>query len=151
MHVAVESNEFKGLITYDYKSYEEIKRTTFFHKLYDLEFVDDEFGRLHSIFVAAGTGQVAVYLRDIVFAGTGQPGADLDGDSIPDDLDEDDDGDGIIDQWDDDIGCDAPPGTPCSRYADLTKIRNVTIDITATKVVITDSCLLYTSDAADEE
>ena len=142
MHVAVESNEFKGLITYDYKSYEEIKRTTFFHKLYDLEFIDDEFGRLQSIFVAAGTGQVAVYLRDIVFAGTGQPGADLDGDSIPDDLDEDDDGDGIIDQWDDDIGCDAPPGTPCSRYADLTKIRNVTIDITATKVVITDRITL---------
>ena len=142
MHVAVESNEFKGLITYDYNSYEEIKRTTFFHKLYDLEFVDDEFGRLQSIFVAAGTGQVAVYLRDIVFDGTGQPGADLDGDSIPDDLDEDDDGDGIIDQWDDDIGCDAPPGTPCSRYADLTKIRNVTIDITATRVVITDRITL---------
>ena len=92
--------------------------------------------------MAAGTGQVAVYLRDIVFDGTGQPGADLDGDSIPDDLDEDDDGDGIIDQWDDDIGCDAPPGTPCSRYADLTKIRNVTIDITATKVVITDRITL---------
>jgi len=143
MHISCESSSFKGLLTYDYQDFVEIKRTTFFHQIKDIAFIDDDFGRLQSLFVAAGTGQVAVYLRESIPEGFNQPGADLDGDSIPDNLDDDDDGDGIIDQWDDDIGCDAPNGTPCSRYPELSKIRSISIDI-GDSFTISDSITLPT-------
>ena len=129
MHISADSNNFKGLLTYDYQEFIEIKRTTFFHEINDIALIDDDFGRLQSLFVAAGTGQLAVYLRESIPEGFNQPGADLDGDSVPDNLDDDDDGDGIIDQWDDNLGCDAPNGTPCSRYPELTKIRSINIDV----------------------
>ncbi len=143
MHISCESASFKGLLTYDYQDFVEIKRTTFFHQIKDIAFIDDDFGRLQSLFVAAGTGQVAVYLRESIPEGFNQPGADLDGDSVPDNLDDDDDGDGIIDQWDDDIGCDAPNGIPCSRYPELSKIRSISIDI-GDSFTISDSITLPT-------
>ena len=121
MHVSVDSDSFKGMITYDYGNFNELQRTNFFHKVVDVALIEDEYSRIQKLFVAGGTGEVAVYLRDIVANGLNEPGSDLDGDSIPDNLDDDDDGDGIIDDWDDDIGCDAPEGTPCSRYPDLSK------------------------------
>jgi len=143
MQIAVESDDFRGLISYDYDAFSEIKRTTFFHKAEDIEYIDDEFGRLQKIFASGGTGEVAVYLRESIPDGFNQPGADLDGDTIPDNLDPDDDGDGIIDDWDNDIGCDAPEGTPCSRYPDISKIRQVDIDIGST-FLISDTITLPT-------
>ena len=143
MHISCDSSNFKGLLTYDYQEFVEIKRTTFFHEIKDIAFIDDDFGRLQSLFVAAGTGQIAVYLRESIPEGFNQPGADLDGDSVPDNLDDDDDGDGIIDQWDDDIGCDAPNGTPCSRYPELSKIRSISIDV-GDSFTILDSITLPT-------
>ena len=71
----------------------------------------------------------------------------MDGDLVPDDLDDDDDGDGIIDEWDDDIGCDAPEGIPCSRYPDLDKIRSIEILIND-KFVISDEITLPTEDSS---
>ena len=129
MHISVENDDFIGLVTYDYANFNELQRTNFFHIVEDVEFIDDEYSRIRTLFVAGGTGEVAVYLRDIAADGFGEPGSDLDGDSVPDNLDQDDDGDGIIDDWDDDIGCDAPEGTPCSRYPDLSKIRNIEITV----------------------
>ena len=129
MHVVAYSDEFKGLLTYEYDSFLVAKRTTFFHKAEDVEFKEDANSRLQSLYVAAGTGQIAVYLREMIPFGFNQPGVDLDGDLVPDDLDEDDDGDGIIDDWDEDYGCDAPDGIPCSRYPDLDKIRSIEINI----------------------
>ena len=144
MHITAESNDFRGLLTFDYQAFSEIKRTTFFHSVDDLAFIDDDFGRLQALYVAAGTGQIAVYLRESIPNGFNQPGADLDGDSVPDNLDNDDDGDGVIDSWDDDIGCDAPEGTPCSRYPQLSKIRQIGIDI-GDKFTISDTITLPTT------
>lgn len=144
MHVTSDSKNFRGLLTFDYQTFNETKRTTFFHSVDDLAFIDDEFGRLQSLYVAAGTGQIAVYLRESIPNGFNAPGADLDGDLVPDNLDIDDDGDGIIDSWDDDIGCDAPEGTPCSRYPQLSKIRDIGIDI-GDKFTISDSITLPTT------
>jgi len=144
MHITSESDDFRGLLTFDYQSFSEIKRTTFFHNVDDLAFIDDDFGRLQAIYVAAGTGQIAVYLRESIPNGFNQPGSDLDGDLVPDNLDNDDDGDGIIDSWDDDIGCDAPEGTPCSRYPQLSKIRQIEIDI-GDQFTISDSITLPTT------
>ncbi|MGY8745290.1 MAG: WD40 repeat domain-containing protein [Candidatus Poseidoniales archaeon] len=144
MHITSESDDFRGLLTFDYQTFGEIKRTTFFHNVDDLAFIDDDFGRLQALYVAAGTGQIAVYLRESIPNGFNQPGSDLDGDSVPDNLDNDDDGDGIIDSWDDDIGCDAPEGTPCSRYPQLSKIRQIGIDI-GDQFTISDSITLPTT------
>ncbi|MBB69831.1 MAG: hypothetical protein CMB28_01845 [Euryarchaeota archaeon] len=148
MHISVDSNNFKGLITFDYANFNELQRTNFFHKVEDVAFIEDEYSRIQTLFVSGGTGEVAVYLRDITANGFNEPGADLDGDSIPDDLDEDDDGDGIIDDWDDDIGCDAPVGTPCSRYPDLTKIRNIEISV-GEKFVVKDQISLPSEDSSN--
>jgi len=141
MHIVAYSEDFKGLITYEYDSFLVAKRTTFFHKAEDVEFKEDSNSRLQSLYVAAGTGQIAVYLRDNIPFGFNEPGVDLDGDLVPDDLDDDDDGDGIIDEWDEDYGCDAPDGIPCSRYPDLDKIRNLEINI-GDEFTITDSITL---------
>ena len=148
MHISVEDDDFKGLVTYDYANFNEMQRTNFFHIVEDVEFIDDEYNRIQTLFVSGGTGEVAVYLRDIVADGFGEPGSDLDGDSIPDNLDQDDDGDGIIDDWDDDIGCDAPEGTPCSRYPDLSKIRNIEITV-GEYFVVRDQISLPSEDSSN--
>lgn len=141
MHIAVDSDDFKGLLTYEYETFLEAKRTTFFHKLEDIQFTENNNSRLQSLYVAAGTGQIAVYHREIIPFGFNVPGVDLDGDLVPDDIDDDDDGDGIIDEWDEAIGCDAPDGIPCSRYPDLDNIRKLEISL-GEKFTITDSITL---------
>ena len=79
--------------------------------------------------------------------GYNTPYVDLDGDNVPDNLDPDDDGDGVRDDWDDDFGCDAPEGTPCSRYPDLEKIRNV--EILIGKEFVEDSITLPTEESSN--
>ena len=148
MHVSVDSDTFKGMITYDYGNFNELQRTNFFHKVVDVALIEDEYSRIQKLFVAGGTGEVAVYMRDIVANGLNEPGSDLDGDSIPDNIDDDDDGDGIIDDWDDDIGCDAPEGTPCSRYPDLSKIRNIELTL-GDKFVVQDRISLPSEDSSN--
>ncbi|MGB1990725.1 MAG: hypothetical protein ACPHUO_00935 [Candidatus Poseidoniaceae archaeon] len=148
MHVAVESNSFYGLNTYNYETFDLIQNTTFFHTVEDIEMLEDSSSRLQSLYVAAGTGEIAVYLRELIPFGYNSPGVDLDGDNVPDNLDPDDDGDGVNDDWDDDFGCDAPEGTPCSRYPDLDKIRNIEIFI-GEEFVVRDSITLPTEDSSN--
>lgn len=148
MHIAVESDVFSGLNTYNYETFGLIQNTTFFHTVEDIEMLEDSSSRLQSLFVAAGTGEIAVYLRELIPFGYNSPGVDLDGDNVPDNLDPDDDGDGVNDDWDDDFGCDAPEGTPCSRYPDLEKIRNIEIFI-GKDFVVRDSITLPTEDSSN--
>ena len=145
MHLSVQSDEFRGLLSYDYNSFSPLTNTSFFHKVEDVAFTENDYGRIQSLFVAGGTGEIAVYLRELIPNGFNQPGVDLDGDLVPDDLDPDDDGDGIIDDWDDDMGCDAPSGTPCSRYPDLDKIRSIEIFV-GEKFTVSDQITLPTED-----
>jgi len=147
MHLSVESDDFRGLLSYDYNSFSPLTSTSFFHKVEDVAFTENDYGRIQSLFVAGGTGEIAVYLRELIPDGFNQPGVDLDGDLVPDDLDPDDDGDGIIDDWDDDIGCDAPAGTPCSRYPDLDKIRNIEIFV-GEQFTVSDQITLPTEDSS---
>ena len=148
MHIAVEERSFSGLYTYSYETFDLIQDTTFFHRVEDIEIIEDSSSRLQSLFVAAGTGEIAVYLRELIPYGYNSPGVDLDGDNVPDDLDPDDDGDGVIDDWDDDFGCDAPEGTPCSRYPDLEKIRSIEITI-GKEFVVRDQITLPTEDSSN--
>ena len=148
MHIAVEDRSFSGLNTYSYETFDLIQDTTFFHRVEDIEIIEDNSSRLQSLFVAAGTGEIAVYLRELIPYGYNSPGVDLDGDNVPDNLDPDDDGDGVIDDWDDDFGCDAPEGTPCSRYPDLEKIRSIEIAI-GEEFVVRDQITLPTEDSSN--
>ncbi|RJU85359.1 MAG: hypothetical protein DWC02_06555 [Candidatus Poseidoniales archaeon] len=143
IHVAVVSDEFRGLVTYDYDTFTEEKRTEVFHKILDLEIVEDEYSKLNEIYVAGGAGQIAVYLKQYIPDGYGEPGADLDGDMLPDVIDNDDDGDGIIDSDDDIVGCDAPEDVLCSKYPDLSKIRSINFNI-GDDFTITDTITLPT-------
>lgn len=148
MHIAVENESFSGLNTYNYETFDLIQNTTFFHRVEDIEMIEDSSSRLQSLYVAAGTGEIAVYLRELIPFGYNSPGVDLDGDNVPDNLDPDDDGDGVIDDWDDDFGCDAPAGTPCSRYPDLDKIRSIEIFI-GKEFVVRDYITLPTEDSSN--
>ena len=148
MHIAVDSGSSSGLYTYNYETFDLILNTSFFHVVKDIEILEDNSSRLQSVFVAAGTGEIAVYLRELIPFGYNTPGVDLDGDNVPDNLDSDDDGDGVKDDWDDDFGCDAPEGTPCSRYPDLEKIRNLEIFI-GKEFIVRDSITLPTEDSSN--
>ena len=148
MHIAVDIGSSSGLYTYNYETFDLIQNTSFFHTVEDVEILEDNSSRLQSIFVAAGTGEIAVYLRELIPFGYNAPGVDLDGDNVPDDLDSDDDGDGVKDDWDDDFGCDAPEGTPCSRYPDLEKIRSIEIFI-GKEFVVRDLITLPTEDSSN--
>ena len=148
MHIPIERPDFYGLNSYDYSTFNEIQNTSFFHKVNEVELIEDNYSRIQSLFVAASTGEVAVYLRELIPEGYGLAGADLDGDNVPDNIDPDDDGDGIIDDWDDDFGCDAPEGTPCSRYPDLDKIRNIEITI-GDEFIIRDQITLPPEDSSN--
>ena len=148
MHIAFDSGVSSGLYTYNYETFDPIQNTSFFHTVEDIELLEDNSSRLQSLFVAAGTGEIAVYLRELIPFGYNAPGVDLDGDNVPDNLDPDDDGDGVNDDWDDDFGCDAPEGTPCSRYPDLEKIRSLEI-ILGKEFVVIDSITLPTEDSSN--
>ena len=127
LHVGFSDSKNRGLITLETIDYNQALETSFFHLVEDIAIIDNDNDKLETIFVATNTGQVAIYKREIHPDGFGDSGADLDGDFVPDFIDEDDDGDGIFDQWDDDLDCGAPANISCSRYPDLNKIRRVTL------------------------
>ena len=149
LHLAVENDTSKGIISLNFDNLQEEYRTLFFHRIYDFEIIDDQFGRLNKIFVAMNSGEIAIYQKNIFFDGYLQPGVDSDYDKIPDVYDTDDDGDGIYDDWDNDFGCDAPVGTPCSLYPDISKIRKITLDITPSSLTIHDKISLPSSISSD--
>lgn len=148
-HLAVENDTSKGIISLNFDNLQEEYKTSFFHRIYDFEIIDDQFGRLNKIFVAMNSGEIAIYQKNIYHDGYLQPGVDTDYDKIPDTYDTDDDGDGIYDDWDNDFGCDAPVGTPCSLYPDISKIRKITIDLSPSSMTIHDRISLPSSISSD--
>ncbi len=109
--------------------------TSFFHAAEDFAYVEDEYNRVIKVFVATRTGQLAIYLRDLIPEGIGGAGSDIDGDLLPDDIDTDDDGDGIPDEFD--INCESS-GPSCSQVSDLSLIRSISLTIDADTVTVTD-------------
>ena len=149
IHIIVDSPDYKGVDTLDFETFNLEIKTSFFHRVNDVEIDEDEYGRISTIYVASNTGQVAIYMKRLLADGYGEAGNDFDGDLIPDNFDEDDDGDGIADSWDDAFGCDAPAGTPCSQYPDLSKIRSVEFKFSDEKIVIEDTVTLPTGYSSD--
>lgn len=149
LHILFDDINFNGLKTIEANSGSILKTTKFFHRAADIALIEDEYGRLQKLFVTADTGQIAVYQKNIIPDGLNEPGADLDGDSIPDNIDTDDDGDGIPDNYDNVIGCDSPPNVPCSRYPDLLKIRSLNIRFLDSEIIIEDTVTLPTEASSD--
>ena len=119
--------------------------TTFFHAAEDFVFLEDGFDRVSNIYVATRTGQIAAYSKDITPEGIGVTGSDIDGDLVPDDIDNDDDGDGIIDVFD--INCEST--LDCSQVAVLSLIRSISVTVDTETVKITDHYVFPSQVSAD--
>ena len=78
----------------------------------DYQLILDTYNRIDQLFVVTGTDQVVIYRQNVLNPSTGKPGADIDGDRIPDSDDIDDDGDGIPDKLD--INCQS--NLPAQQY-----------------------------------
>jgi hypothetical protein len=108
--------------------------TSFFHAAEVFAYLEDGYDRLVNIFVATRTGQIAAYSKDLTPEGIGSVGSDIDGDLLPDDIDNDDDGDGIPDAID--INCEST--LPCSQVSDLSLIRSISLTVDEDTVTVTD-------------
>ncbi|HIL65180.1 MAG TPA: hypothetical protein EYG33_03330, partial [Candidatus Poseidoniales archaeon] len=97
LHLSIVKDSFRGLYTLEEVDLSIALTTTFFHLVEDMAIIEDENGKLESIFISTNTAQIAIYRRDILPYGFGHAGSDFDGDLVPDFVDEDDDGDGLID------------------------------------------------------
>ena len=60
----------------------------------------------------------------------------MDGDNIPDSIDNDDDGDSFLDKWD--FNC-PDEITDCERNPDVNNIRNIDLRITQNSLIIEDT------------
>ena len=117
----------------------------FFHSVLDYQIILDTYNRIDQLFVVTGTDQVVVYRQNVLDPSTGKPGADIDGDRIPDSDDMDDDGDGIPDIFD--INCQS--NLPCSTVPDLERIRKINIVVSENELIIEDHLKLPSDVSTD--
>ena len=117
----------------------------FFHTVLDYQLILDTYNRIDQLFVVTGTDQVVIYRQNVLNPSTGKPGADIDGDRIPDSDDIDDDGDGIPDKLD--INCQS--NLPCSTVPDLERIRNINIVVSENELTIEDHLKLPSDVSTD--
>ena len=86
--------------------------------------------------VATNTGHIAAYGAPTLPQGYGESGADLDGDNIPDMIDEDDDGDAIPDSRDNNC---VVTTIPCSKTPNIDTMRKIVISVNSTTFSIEDT------------
>ena len=101
----------------------------------DFAVIESSNGGTESLYLATDTQEVSQWKIPTSSPYSGMPGADLDGDGIPDIHDDDDDGDGIIDGWD--FNCEARDET-CARVPDEDTIRSVEFLLNNTGILITE-------------
>jgi len=137
----LESDNSPQLILLDGSTFEEISSTSLMHKSLDFAIIEDQ-GVVSKLFVATDSNHIAAYGTPSLPEGFGSIGSDLDGDNIPDALDEDDDGDSHLDDWD--FNC--LNETVCSRSPDLATLRSYQIELVGDTLVIND---IYTMNTID--
>jgi WD40 repeat protein len=138
IHV-LETGASPRLITVDSTNLEESVSVYLAHQALDFTHKENEFGTREMAFIATNTGHIAVYGAMPLPEGYGETGADLDGDKIPDSLDDDDDGDGIVDQRDN--YCQEVAQS-CSKSPNIETIRGINIFVNSTTFVIEDTFTL---------
>ena len=125
----------------DASTFEVVESTFMAHASTDLTYQENQVGLIEKAFMSTDTQHLAIYgLHDLPY-GYGVAGADLDGDQIPDTLDDDDDGDAISDVWDN-YCQNTENGEECARLPQEDRIRNVEFTINATHFTITDRIYL---------
>ncbi|MFL2969516.1 MAG: WD40 repeat domain-containing protein [Candidatus Poseidoniaceae archaeon] len=130
-----ENGDEPRLLTLDASTFEQVEATSMAHQVLDVATIENQFGLIQEFYAATNTLHLAGYGSHSVPEGMGVAGADLDGDGIPDTLDDDDDGDAILDQWDTYCG---EIGTDCTRSPHEDHIRSLTIQMNATHMTIKD-------------
>ena len=88
----LESDNSPELIVLDGSTLQKISSIHLMHKSLDFGIIEDQ-GVISKLFVATDSNHIAAYGTPTLNAGFGSTGSDLDGDNIPDLLDDDDDGD----------------------------------------------------------
>ncbi len=131
----IESSTQSKIITIEASTFLIKQETTLFHRASDFAVIENSNFLPEKIFVTSDTQNIAIYGSPELPLGYGENGADLDGDGIPDNLDNDDDGDSISDEWD--INCDSS-AEKCSRVPNQDDIRNLNIWINQTTLELED-------------
>ncbi len=137
----LESDNSPELIVLDGSTFQKISSTYLMHKSLDFDIIEDQ-GVITKLFVATDSNHIAAYGVPTLPEGFGSVGSDLDGDNIPDILDDDDDGDSYLDEWD--FNC--LNETVCSRYPDTTTLRSYQMEIVSDTLVVND---IYTMNTID--
>lgn len=130
-----ENGDEPRLLTLDASTFEQVEATSMAHQVLDVATIENQFGLVQEFYAATNTLHLAGYGSHSIPEGMGVAGADLDGDGIPDSLDDDDDGDAIFDQWD--TYC-VEMDTDCSRSPHEDHMRSLTIQMNATHMTIND-------------
>ena len=125
----------------DASTFELVESTYMAHASTDLSYQENQLGLIEKAFLSTDTQHIAIYGNHAHPYGYGEAGADLDGDKIPDSLDDDDDGDAISDIWDN-YCQDTGNMEDCARLPQEDRIRNVEFAINATHFTITDRIYL---------
>ncbi len=131
----IESSTQSKIITIETSTFLIKEETTLFHRASDFAVIENSNFLPEKIFVTSDTQNIAIYGSPKLPIGYGENGADLDGDGIPDNLDNDDDGDSISDEWD--INCDSS-AEKCSNVPNQDDIRNLNIWINQTTLELED-------------
>ena len=125
----------------DASTFNVVESTFMAHDSTDLSYQENQVGLIEKAFVSTDTQHLAIYGHHSLPYGYGEAGADLDGDQIPDTLDDDDDGDAISDVWDN--YCQNTGNVEdCARLPQEDRIHNVEFNINATHFTITDRIYL---------
>ena len=136
----------KRILEFKASDFSIISNTSTFSNLRDYVVIEDEYGKISQIFIATDSqdiGHWSVPMSDLNY---GLPGADFDGDGIPDTFDDDDDGDGIIDQWD--FNCPAQDET-CAKNPNEDTIRNIQIYFNQTELVLIETLTIDSKLSSD--
>ena len=135
----LETGSSKRVLTIDSTTLNDVVSIYLAHQALGFDIVENQFGTRQMAYVATDTGHIAVYGAPTVAVGKGETGADLDGDEIPDEFDDDDDGDAIPDTRDN--NCETFTQA-CSKNPDVDTIRKVSIRFNSTGLVLDDTFTL---------
>jgi hypothetical protein len=127
------------ILSVDSSELEDIVSIYMGHQGLDFDIIENKFGTRQMAYVASNTGHIVAYGAPTLPAGYGESGADLDGDNIPDMVDDDDDGDAIPDSRDNNC---ITVTLACSKTPDIDTIRRVVMSANSTAFTIQDTFTL---------
>ena len=146
LRITVNGQYEKRILELKASDFSIISNTSTFSNLRDYVVIEDEYGKISQIFIATDSQDIGLWSVPMFDINYGLPGADFDGDGIPDTFDDDDDGDGIIDQWD--FNCPAQDET-CAKNPNEDTIRNVQIYFNQTELVLIETLTIDSKLSSD--